>query len=1044
MARFFIERPVFAIVLSLFITIGGIIAGFNLPIAQYPQISPPQVSVSATYTGANAKVVEETVAQVIEKEVNGVEDMVYMSSTSSDSGRYSLNVRFKHGVDPDMATVRVQNKVAQANATLPQDVLNNGVTTKKVSPDMALMFALSSPKGTYDATFLKNYGSVYFIEDVKRVKGVGDIAEYGSDFAMRIWLKPDKMAQLGVTAADISTAIESQNIQAPAGGIGKSPVPTGQEFEYTVQVQGRLIQQEEFENIIVRSLSDGSSIKVKDIATVELESRTFSFHADMNRAESAGFAVNLTPDANALDTVAGVRQVLDEAAKNLPDDVKLLYIYDSTENIRASLTEVVHTFFEALLLVLVVVFLFLQSARATFIPMLAIPVSLVGTFAAFVALDFSINTLTLFAMVLAIGLVVDDAIVVIEAVEYNMRDKGLSPKEATIAAMDQVSGPVIAIAFVLASVFIPVAFMGGTTGILYRQFALTIAISMALSAIVALSLTPALCTLMLKPHDPNAHKGLTGRFFDAFNNWFERTVQSYGLGLGKVTKRVRLVMVLLVVLVIMIGGIAKYLPTAFVPEEDQGFFAGSITLPEATNLERTRAVALKINDVMVDHPSIKMTGVISGFDIITGSQKPNAATMFVPLVDWKERTASVQDLIGRAFGITMPRPEATSIFFNMPALPGLGSVGGFEFVVQDRSGGSVEELAEVSNNLIDAARKRPEFMRISSNLQANTPGYRFDVDREKVQKLGVPLSDVFVTLQAFLGGYPVNDFTRFGKTYKVMLQAEAPFRADVDDIRFLFVRNNNGEMIPVDTLIKPVQINGPINLNRFNAYRSFTISGSQSTAYSSGQAMAAMEEVAGEVLPQGYTFEWTGQSLEEKESGSTTALIFALAICFAFLCLAALYESWSVPFVVLLSVPSGLLGCFFFQYIRGLENDIYMQIALITTIGLAAKNAILIVEYAKVRTDAGMDIIKAVIEASKIRLRPIIMTSLCFIFGCLPLALAAGAGAAARNSMGTAVVGGMFTATILGVFLVPVLFIGIQRITNRLFKPADASKKTVS
>ncbi|MGL5513203.1 MAG: efflux RND transporter permease subunit, partial [Sporomusa sp.] len=585
MARFFIERPVFARVLSLFITIGGIIAGFNLPIAQYPQISPPQVSVSATYTGANAKVVEETVAQVIEKEVNGVEDMVYMSSTSSDSGRYSLNVRFKHGVDPDMATVRVQNKVAQANATLPQDVLNNGVTTKKVSPDMALMFALSSPKGTYDATFLKNYGSIYFIEDVKRVKGVGDISEYGSDFAMRIWLKPDKMAQLGVTAADISTAIESQNIQAPAGGIGKSPAPTGQEFEYTVQVQGRLIQQEEFENIIVRSLSDGSSIKVKDVATVELESRSFSFHADMNRAESAGFAVNLTPDANALDTVAGVRQVLDEAAKNLPDDVELLYIYDSTENIRASLTEVVHTFFEALLLVLVVVFLFLQSARATFIPMLAIPVSLVGTFAAFVALDFSINTLTLFAMVLAIGLVVDDAIVVIEAVEYNMRDKGLGPKEATIAAMDQVSGPVIAIAFVLASVFIPVAFMGGTTGILYRQFALTIAISMALSAVVALSLTPALCTLMLKPHDPNAHKGLTGRFFDAFNNWFERTVQSYGLGLGKVTKRVRLVMVLLIVLVIMIGGIAKYLPTAFVPEEDQGFFAGSITLPEATNLE---------------------------------------------------------------------------------------------------------------------------------------------------------------------------------------------------------------------------------------------------------------------------------------------------------------------------------------------------------------------------------------------------------------------------------------------------------------------------
>ncbi|MDL2280572.1 multidrug efflux RND transporter permease subunit [Selenomonadales bacterium OttesenSCG-928-I06] len=1037
MARFFIDRPIFAIVVSLFLTIGGLIAAFNLPISQYPQISPPQVSVSANYTGANASVVEESIAQVLETGITGIENMQYMTSSSSDNGMYSLTVQFDLGTDIDMATVQVQNKVAQAQASLPQDVINTGVTTSKVSPDMALVVAVHSPNGTYDSTYLKNYCSIYMVDDAKRVGGVGDIAEFGSNFAMRIWLKPDKMAQYGVTVTDVQNAVASQNIQAPAGSVGQPPSPAGQEHQYTVQVQGRLANPTEFSNIIIRSESEGSSIRIKDVAKVELASKDFFYSGDLNHNDAAIFAVQLTPDANALQTVADVRAVFDAAAKDFPEDMEIKYIVDNTIYVKESLKEVGHTFFEALLLVLIIVFIFLQSVRATLIPMLAVPVSLIGTFAAFLILGFSINTLTLFAMVLAIGLVVDDAIVVIEAVEYNMRYHKMAPKEATIKAMQEVSGPVVAIAFVLASVFIPVAFMSGTTGVLYRQFALTIAVSMGLSAIIALSLTPALCTLLLKPHEENAHSGKIQRYFRLFNIGFEKLTRQYGKILAKLTAKIKLGLVSLLVIVVLAVGLAQMLPTSFVPDEDQGYYLGVVILPESTNLIRTREVANDIIKPIKGLPGVEDTLIITGYNLATSSLKSSASSVFVPLKPWEERTSEdlqIGSQVAKAFGVTMSRPEATTMFFTPPSLPGLGAVGGFSFIIQDRSGGTIEDLAGISDQFIAAIQKRPEITSISSNFSINTPSYKLEVDREKVEKLGVKVSDVFTTLQAFLGGYPINDYNAFGRTYKVVMQAGAEYRSNIEDTKFLFVRSAAGEMIPLDTLLKPVSTSGPTTISRFNGYRSVQFNGSPASGYSSGEAMAALEEVAKQVLPEGYTYDWTGQSREEKAAGSTTALIFAMAIIFVFLCLAALYESWSIPFVVLLSVPTGLFGCFLFQYFRGFENDIYMQIGLIMLIGLAAKNAILIVEYAKVRTDAGMEPIKAAIEASKLRLRPIIMTSLAFIIGCIPLAIATGAGAGSRTSMGNAVVGGMFTATTLGIFLIPVLFVAVNMLMRRFSK----------
>ena len=1029
MAKFFIDRPIFAIVISIFILLGGGIAAFNLPIAQYPQIIPPTINVTASYAGASAEVVEQSLAQLVEEQVNGVEGMVSMSSTSSDNGLYQLDVKYELGKDADVAQVQTQNRVTKANAQVPAEVTAaGGVLVQKSTPDRAVIFSLYSPNGTYDRAFMKTYANINIVQDLQRVKGVGTISEFGADYAMRIWLQPDKMAQLGVTTTDIASALKDQNIQAPVGGFGQQPSSKEQEFQYAARTKGRLETPEEFGDIIIRAQSDGSFIRMHDVARIEMSDKDNIVTSYLNGQPSIGFSVQLMSDANALDTVRDCNAIIEKAAQSFPPDLQVKTVVDNTRFVSSSLKEVAKTFFEALMLVLIIVYIFLQSWRATLIPMLAVPVSLIGTFGAFIMLGFSINTLTLFAMVLAIGLVVDDAIVVVEAVEHHMQTDGVNPREATIRAMEDVSAPVVGIAFVLASVFIPVAFFGGTTGVLYKQFALTIAVSMGLSALIALTLTPALCSLLLKPHDPNAHKGKIGHYLSRFTVWFENLRDKYEHGAVKVMMRAKFSLLLMPLLLVAAYGISGFVPSSFVPSEDQGYFITTINLPEAASLNRTEEVGHAVSAKVRELPDVRNAMTIAGLDLLSGARKSNSAVLFVELSDWADRNRAAQsvDAITRqVMGVTMNLPEATTMAFNVPPLPGIGSFGGFSLVLQDKGGRSIQDLADVSQAFVAEARKRPEIGVVYSTFRADTPAYNFKIDREKALKLGVPVSSVFSTLQAFLGGVQVNDFNRFGRTFKVVVQADAPFRSDVNDLRVLYVRSTTGTMVPLSTLVQPEPISSPTNLQRFNGFRSVQIGGSVAHGYSTGQAIAALEEVA-KTLPAGYGYEWTDMSREEKLSGGRTPIIFALAILFAFLCLAALYESWSVPLAVLLTVPTTIFGAFLFMAVRGLENSVYMQIGLVMLIGLAAKNAILIVEFAKVRVERGMPVRQAAIEAARLRMRPIVMTSLAFVVGCLPLVMAKGAGAASRNAMGTTVVGGMALDTIMGVFVIPALFVMVE------------------
>ena len=1058
MSRFFIHRPIFAIVISLMIVIVGVISAFQLPIAQYPQIAPPSVSVAANYVGASASVINETVAQVIEQQVNGTQGMDYMSSNSDDTGRYSLSVTFKVGTDGDMDSVKVQNNASIANASLPTSVQQNGVTTRKASNDMALVANLYSPNGTYDRTFLKNYADIYLIDRIKRVPGVGDVNIFGADYSMRVWLDPDKLAQLGLTVADVTSAIQEQNVQAPAGTIGQMPAPADQEKQYTGKVQGRLITPEEFGNIILRASGNGSFVRLKDVAKIETGPRTYNIESFTNGMNAVGFGIMLTNDANAMQTVSAVQKIFQEASKDFPPDLQYREVIDNTKYIRASIEEVITTFVEALLLVVLVIFVFLQSWRATLIPLLAVPVSLVGAFGSFIILNFSINTLTLFAMVLAIGLVVDDAIVVIENVEYHMRYEGLTPMDATERAMQEVQGPVVAIACVLAAVFVPVAFLGGMMGVLYRQFALTIAISMALSAFVALTLTPALCAMLLKPHDPNKKSNWLDRKFAAFNDWFDRTKTSYEGKVGWCIRHAKLAVVFLLLICGLTALFYRILPSAFVPDEDQGFFIVTYKLPEGTSLNRTIENAAPLAAELQNLPGVDMVMNIAGFDITSFGSKSNAATMFVGLKDWSQRTAKndqVSALIGQTMGIGMKEhPEAQVFAFNMPSLPGLGMVGGFSMQLEDMSGHTEEELNQITNQILAEANQRPELTGVRSNYAINSPVYDFEIDREKVKNLGVNLSDVFTALQVNYGGAQVNDFNQFGRTYKVMLQASTNYRDAADTTKFFFVRSSSGAMVPLDTLLKPKLSTGPSIISRFNAVRSVTIQGNAAPGYSSGQAMAAIEEITRQVAPSGFSIDWSGQSREERNASGSTGQVLGLALIFVFLALAALYESWSVPYAVLLTVPTGVFGALFSEFALGqleaffgtqnpgLENNVYMQIGVIMIIGLAAKNAILIVEFAKVRVDRGMEPVKAAIEAAGLRLRPILMTSFAFIIGCIPLAIATGAGAASRNGMGVAVVGGMLFATSLGIFLIPVFFVITEWIAKKLGMLKQARKKS--
>lgn len=1029
MARFFIDRPVFAIVLAIIITLLGAIAGFSLPIAQYPNITKPRISVNTNYVGASADIVEKAVAQTIEQKVSGVENMLNMSSVSTSSGEYKLNVEFNLEKNADIASVEVQNRVSQATSSLPSEVSGYGVTTAKESAETIMYFGLYSPKNTYDAMFLRTYADANFLDAVKRVKGVSTVGEYGPEYAVRIWLNPEKMAQLGVTVTDVSNAIKTQNIQAAVGSIGNRPTVDKQERTYSASAQGRLNTPEEFGNVIIRS-NNGDNLKMKDIATIKEGPRNDLIVSKLNGGDSVVFPVSLTSDANAIETVKNIREVLKDAESRFPDDMKLVVIQDNTQFITESLEKVAHTFVEALILVILVVFMFLGSWRATLIPILAVPVSLVGTFASFVILGFTINTLTAFAMILAIGLVVDDAIVVVEAVEHHIQENGMSPKEATYRAMNEVSGPVVAIAFVLSAVFIPVAFTGGTVGELYKQFAITISVSMMLSAIVALSLTPALCSLILVKKE-EAPKGFIGKAVKAFDEWFARTLAKYVKNVEGCIRKSKLILTCLVVVVICIGFLAKVTPTGFVPNEDQGMTAVSIALPEGASSNRTQKIMAGLSQNMRKLPGVKNVMEVSGIDILSMGQKANAGLAVVSMEDYSKRSNSVQDIIPMIFGMGAQIPDATVMAFQPPSLPGASSTGTLSLYLMNLGGEDVNTMGERANEFLAACRKRPEIGMLYTTLNTNTPMYQFEVDREKAQSMNVPVSTVYSALQAFLGGNEINDINNFGRTWKVVMQADEKYRTSVEDMRYFFVRSNDGKSIPLNTLVKPSPKNSSVVMTRFNGASAIKISGDPASGYSSGQAMAAIEEVAKQVLPNTYTYEWTGQSLDEIEAGSRSTQIFIISLIFVFLCLAALYESWTIPLAVLLSVPSAVFGCFLVQYARGLQNDVYMQIGLITLIGLAAKNAILIVEYAKMNMEQGMDVVHAAVEAAHVRLRPILMTSFAFILGCLPLAIATGPGAGARVSMGNAVVGGMTIATLFGIFLIPVLFVVVERFFSR-------------
>ncbi len=1038
MAKFFIERPIFAIVISVILVLLGVISAINLSLAEYPQISPPTIALSTSYQGANAEVLNDTVAQVIEEQVNGIDGMTSMSSTSTDAGTYTLNVQFEQGTNSDTDSVEVQNRVSEVRASLPSAVQTEGITTTKASDDSVLTFTLYSPDDSYDTKFLENYGNIYLLDDIKRIKGIGDVSESGADYSMRVWLNPDKMARLGVAPSDIISAIQEQNEQAPAGALGAMPSGKQQAFQYTVRVQGRLVKPEEFGNIIVLAKSDGSNIRLHDVARVEMGSRNYLYSSKQNGHASAAFSIKLTSDANALQTIGSVKQLLAKAKQNFPAGIDYAVTIDNTNFVNESIAEVCRTFAEALLLVILVVYLFLQSWRATLIPVLAIPVSLVGTFASFVVFNFTINTLTLFAMVLAIGLVVDDAIVVIEAVERHMRYEGVDAHEATIRAMEDVSSPVVAIAFVLASVFLPVAFFGGMMGVLYKQFALTIAVSVGLSAFVALSLTPALCTLILKPYHKKDTHTFIGEFFVWFNRHLEQSTREYGAAIQKLIPKANDCTWIILLFLVLIVGLYKLVPTSLVPEEDQGYYMVGVTLPEGASLARTAQAMDDVSKLIQKQPGVDNVMTLVGSDILNnGTAKTNTGEAFVSLAPWAQRTSAEQSVEGemkQTMDLASSFTEGKVQVFNPPALPGLGSIGSISLMLEDRSSGTLDHLNELSKKFVDEAKKRPELESVYSNFSTTTPSYQFSVDRQKAEVLGVSPDDIFSALQAFLGSEEVNDFTVFGHNYKVIVQADSSFRSDANALHYLYVKSTGGTMVPLDTVVTAKKILAPSVITRFNGLKSVKIDASPASGYSTGQAMSALEDTAKQVLPSGYSYEWVGESREEASAANKMPIILCMALLFAFLCLAALYESWSIPFVVLLAIPSGVLGAFFFQYIRGLEDNVYMQIGLIMLIGLAAKNAILIVEFAKVRVDRGMGVIEAAVEAAELRLRPIVMTSLAFIIGCLPLMFASGAGAGARVAMGTSVVGGMLIATIVGIFLIPLLFVMIQKIARRMFR----------
>jgi hydrophobe/amphiphile efflux-1 (HAE1) family protein len=1025
--NFFIKRPIFAAVISITIVLAGVVCIPILPVAQFPEIEPPTVNVSATYTGASADVVEETVTSPIEEQVNGVEGMIYMSSTSSNDGSTNINVTFETDYNLKIAAVDVQNRVTTALPQVPEDVRRYGVTTEKKSTNLVLTVNISSTNKDYDGLFISNYAAINIVDVLKRIPGVGDVTIMGErKYSMRFWLDPDKLASMKLTSNDVVDAIRDQNIQVAAGSIGEPPSPKGQVFQYSITTKGRLSEPKEFENIIVRTNDDGAVVYMKDVGRIEMGAENYKWFTTLNGKESMTIGVYQLPGANSVDVAKQIRKTMEDLSKTFPKGIIYEIPYDTTLFVTESIKEVISTLFIAIFLVFLVIYVFLQDWRSTVIPAITIPVSLIGTFGLLMAFGFSINTLTLFGLVLAIGTVVDDSIVVVENVSRLIEEEKLPAKEATMRAMKEVIGPIIATTFVLFAVLVPVAFMPGISGKLYKQFSLTIACAVGISSINAMTLSPALCAIVLRTK-PKSY----GFFFTKFNEVFEWFSKKYHWLVDLFIKKRKIIIIGFLALLAFTYYMLRTLPTGFVPSEDQGYFFVMVYGPEGASLERTGKIATQVEKIAMSIPGIENVIVVGGYNIVSSVLDPSSASIIVTLEPWSKRKTKALSLNGIMQRInfeTSKLRDALIFSFNPPPIEGLSTTGGFDFELQDRGDHSLVELYNVAQKMIEAAKTKRELTPLSTSFAVNYPQYYIDLDRTKAKTLGIPITDVFDALQAYLGALYVNDFNKYGRVYRVFVQAEKNYRAKKKDITKIYVRNNDGEMVPISALAQIREIRGPQSIWHYNIYRTAEINGAAAPGYSSGQAINAMEDLATEVLPDGFGYEWTGVALEEIKSAGMAPFIYGLALAFVFLFLAAQYESWSMPMMVMLAVPLAVLGALVALFIRGLDNDVYCQIGLVMLIGLASKNAILIVEFARVKRDEGLSIVEAALTASRIRLRPILMTAFSFIFGVIPLVIATGAGAASRHSLGTTVFGGMIASTFLSLALVPILYVIIEGI----------------